>query len=146
MCVLVPCLCRRIIDIAPPPNSTVAPTHMAQYQALGDWLRGCYGTVVGNGSFAAGANSVVLDFGSPVTFDRVALREDQSAGQLIRLYQVQGMVSSGGSWSLLSTGQSVGAQKIDVLGAPFTGRYLQVTTDAVPTGLTLAVYNCTTPS
>jgi len=119
---------------------------MAQYQAMGDWLRSCYGAAVGSGSVPVGSNQVVLDFGSPVTFDRVTLRENQSSGQLVRLYQVQGMVSSGGTWAPLSMGQSIGAQKIDVFAAPFTGRYLQVTTDAVPTGLTVAAFNCTNPA
>eukprot|EP00051_Salpingoeca_urceolata_P033457 m.20744 g.20744 ORF g.20744 m.20744 type:complete len:460 (+) comp6257_c0_seq1:125-1504(+) len=129
-----------LLDIAPPPSSTVAPIHMTQYQALGDWIRACYNTPISSAS-AHGTTTVSVKLPAErQTIDRVRLQEDQSQGQLVHKYTVDALV--GGKWRPFSSGTSIGAGKID-LGATTTGvTEVRVTMDTAPTAITLDVFKC----
>jgi alpha-L-fucosidase len=130
-----------ILDIAPPPNSTVVPAHMQQYQALGDWIRGCFNNALGSAAMPAGATSLQLDLGAARTASHLRLREDQSAGQLVHKYQVEAQ-SSSGSWSVVARGTSIGSGKIDLFVPHVTARHFRLTVDAAPTALELEVFFC----
>jgi alpha-L-fucosidase len=134
-----------ILDIAPPPNSTVAPTHMAQYSNLGSWIRTCYGKPLAAGSMAAGGTVVTVTLPTATMVNRVRLQEDQSKGQLIRTYTVEGQNGAGGAWFPLSSGTAVGATKIDVF-ATVTLTAFRVTTNTAPTGLGVAAFACLDPT
>ena len=130
-----------LLDIAPPPNSSVAGTHLSRYSEFGDWLRNCYTTPVVEFSFLPGetTHSVALPMGS--SFDRVRLIEDVSAGQIVRAYSVE--MTTGALH--VSNGTSIGAGKIDLLTSPVVAASaggVRVTTDAPPTGLTVQLFSC----
>lgn len=130
-----------ILDIAVPPNTSVAPAHMTQYQALGDWLRGCYDQPVASGW----GNDAVLtvNFTAPTAINRVRLMEDITAGQLIRQYDVY--VLSNSSWMHVSNGTSVGAMKIDLFPTNITASAVQLVLPGEPVGVSLAAFYCTDP-
>ena len=134
-----------LLDIAPPPNSTVAAAHLAGYQALGDWLRGCFGRPLASASLAPGATSLTLPLPAGARVTGLLLLEDQRAGQLVRNYTV----SAPGQPAPLAAGTSVGSGKVDVLAAPLVGApslRLDVGGPAPPTGLTLQALGCEFPS
>lgn len=57
--------------------------------------------------------------------DRVRLREDQSAGQLIYSYAVEALLAGGSDWQPFSSGVSIGSNRIDIAGAPITATQLR---------------------
>lgn len=74
-----------IIDIAPFPNGSVPMVQAAAAQALGKYVKGCYGQPVatGNGS----ASTITIQLGG-ASVDRVQIREDQSQGQRVRAFKL----------------------------------------------------------
>jgi alpha-L-fucosidase len=137
------CRCR-LLDIAPAPNSSVASTHMAQYQNLGNWIRSCYGSPIAQAAMAP--QSTVLNIVVPAgkSVDRIQLLEDQTNGQIVHVYTVSGLGSSG--WQLLSNGTSIGAQQIDIWTNPGNLTQVRVTTDSAPTGLVASLFLCQDPT
>jgi alpha-L-fucosidase len=133
-----------LLDIAPPPNSTVAAAHLAGYAALGDWLRSCLGSPLASASLPPGATSLTLPLPAGARVTGLYLREDQRAGQLVRNYTV----AAPGGPAPLAAGTSVGSGKIDVLASPLLGAAslrLDVGGPAPPTGLTLQALGCAFP-
>jgi alpha-L-fucosidase len=102
------------MDFAIDTTGNVHPTHAAQYAALGDWIRTCYGSPVSSATDLAGPD-YRLTIAPNVTFDRFILREDQSLGQRIRQYSisVDGRV--------VGTGTSIGNKRIHLLESPLIG-------------------------
>jgi alpha-L-fucosidase len=134
-----------LLDIAPPPNSTVVPSHMAGYVALGSWVSSCFGSPIASAPLPRGQLSLTLPLpggSSGSAVDRVRLREDQSAGQLIRSYTVDIQRAAGGPFSPFSEGTSVGSGKVDVVATPVTAVALRVTVDSAPTGLVVDAFMC----
>lgn len=132
-----------LLDIAPPPNSTVVAAHAAGYAALGGWIRGCYGAPVASAVLPAGATvlDLVLSGGAA---DRVRMVEDQRLGQIVRSYTVT-VETAGrpGHVTVVASGTSIGAGKIDLFGARITAARLRLTVDAAPTGLLFEAFSCT---
>ena len=129
-----------LLDIAPPPNSSVVPAHLGGYQALGDWVRGCFGAPVAAARMAPGATSLELALPAGASVNGVRLREDQSRGQLVRAYNV----SAAGAQAPLAVGSSVGSGKVDVFAA-VAATSLRLEVDAAPTGLLLEALSCDFP-
>ena len=132
-----------ILDIAPPPNSTVVPTHAQGYAEFGAWLRGCYdGPPVARGEMATGETTLTVTISGSPTFNRVRLVEDISQGQQVHVYSVKGR-DEVGAVVAVSSGTSVGAGKIDVLTVPLKQLVnVTLTVDAAPRGLTLELFSC----
>jgi len=101
-----------LLDMAPTPEGVLDDAAVARYREFGDWVRGCYGP--GKEANATGPvkGSTVEMSLNGATIDRVVLREDQSAGELVRNYTLQ-LLSSGG-WQHVSSGTSVGNKRIDL--------------------------------
>jgi len=59
-------------------------------------------------------------FDTPVSIDRIVMQEDQSAGQVVRRYEVDAVLVGSPTWTELSNGTSIGNKKIDILRAPVT--------------------------
>lgn len=113
-----------LLDIAPTPEGVVDDAAVARYREFGDWIRGCYGPGQESNSTGAVAGSVIeLELGNKMV-DRVVIREDQKAGELIRSYQVQALVD--GAWRNVSSGYSVGNKRIDIFTA-VTAQSLRLT-------------------
>lgn len=124
-----------MMDYAPTPEGLIAPDQVARYKEFGDWMRGCYygSGVAGKaehqlGSPEAGSTQLV-QFDAPQTIDRVVIREDQTEGQAIRGWSVQGEV--GGKWTPLANGSSVGNKWITLLASNVTVTALKVGTPAI---------------
>ena len=132
------------IDFAIDRTGNVDPAHAARYAQFGAWNRACYGSPLVRGSLPTGATSLTLALPAGATFDRVALEEDQSAGQLIISYTVEYQAAAGGAWTPFSAGVTVGAKRIDLGAAAVSGAAaVRVTVTqgyATPTGLMLSVF------
>jgi hypothetical protein len=143
-----------LLDVAPPPNSTVVQSHMANYQGLGDWVRGCFDAskVLGSGTIPAGSTSVTVNLATPAAVSIVVLREDQSQGQFVQSFNVTAVTSGGSSVPFPSKTplHSIGARRILYTGG--TGvqsvASLQVSVDTPtsgPAGIAVSAYFCTVP-
>lgn len=75
---------------------------------------------------AAGARSgyLELDFGSPVEFNIVELREAIAEGQHVERYEVHALTPQG--WVIASDGSTIGNRKLDRLDTPLTARRIRV--------------------
>lgn len=111
-----------IIDIAPFPNGTVPPAQVQAAATLGQYITQCYrSTPLASVANVSGFSVTIKPTqGSTMTIDRIVTGEDQLAGgQRIRVYNVTGVLSTG-STVTLSSGQSIGNKRIDVLSNPVT--------------------------
>lgn len=113
------------LDFAIDREGRVNATHAARYKQFGDWIRACYGSPLQQSSGAAA--TLTLSLASPMSVDRVQLREDISKGELVRAYVVEYQATTGGAWQPFSTGTAVGNRKIDVLGAAVTATAVRLT-------------------
>ena len=122
--------CLLQLDLSPDTHGLIAPDHAARYAQLGGVIRACYveQRVQPSQPMQCSAQGLcLLTFDKPVTVDRVVLMEDQTRGQVIRGYTVDGLPAYAGSaappvpsWLSLSNGTSIGHKKIDVFSSPVT--------------------------
>ena len=118
------------IDFAISRSGQLAPNHVAAYSAFGAWITSCYGTPLARTIPQPGATSVILSLGSTtVVVDRVAMQEDLSYSQLVNGYTVE-YLASNGSWTLFSSGITIGSKRIDVIATPVSTTELRLTIDA----------------
>lgn len=117
------------LNLTPNGDGLVPDDHVEMYEQVGEFINSCYGEAVGEDqavhdvSDEDGTYSITFD--PPQSIDRIVLMEDQTDGQVIRSYEVEGKVTGSGgggnstasdtdSWTLLSKGTSIGHKKIDV--------------------------------
>lgn len=123
--------CLLELDLAPDRSGLVPARHAARYRELGDFIRSCYGQAVTRGvtnTTTAATGSVSLAFDHPTSVDRIALMEDQTAGQVIRAYEVYARIVDAEEmngtldvpWTLVATGSSVGHKRIDLFDKAIT--------------------------
>lgn len=90
------CVCVRVqvghngflmLDFAPNKDGLINPDQVERYAELGAWIRGCYDHPLASWE-ATGptATATVSLSGTTGPFDRVVIRENQTAGQRIRGY------------------------------------------------------------
>ena len=118
------------LDLSPDTHGLVAADHAARYAQLGGIIRACYveQTVQPSQPMKCTAQGLcLLTFDKPVTVDRVVLMEDQTRGQVIRAYTVDGLPAYADSvapptpaWLQLSNGTSIGNKKIDLFSSAVT--------------------------
>jgi len=128
-----------IIDMAPYPNGTVPQAQVVAAKALGDFVRGCYRSPpLATSGAPTSTRTVTVHVDNATAIDRIAVREDQSHGQLVLSYTLSALMSDGTTKQLPCGGQSVGNKRIDLLPSPVTNVAsvtLQVTStvgDAMP--------------
>lgn len=82
--------CLLELDLAPDRSGLVPARHAARYKELGDFIRSCYGSPIAGGGISntTTATGVSFTFARPTSVDRIAVMEDQTAGQVIRSYEV----------------------------------------------------------
>lgn len=123
--------CLLELDLAPDRSGLVPARHAARYKELGDFVRSCYGGPPVSGDEVSSATTetgVAIKFGYPTPIDRVVLMEDQTAGQVIRAYEVYAKIVDAEEvngtldvpWTLVSSGSSVGHKRIDLFGEAIT--------------------------
>ena len=111
-----------IVDIAPYPNGTVPAEQVQAAALLGQYITNCYKSTPLASVTNVSSYTVTLtpSQGTSMTIDRLIVAEDQLAGgQRIRAYTITGLLSNGNTVSL-SSGQSVGNKRIDILSSPVT--------------------------
>ncbi len=93
-----------------PPNRTghMADADFARAQQFGDEIRKRFGTSVAETS--GPGERIELKLGAPARVDHVILEEDLRFGQRVLAFRLEGQ--SGGKWSALYTGSSIGHKRI----------------------------------
>ena len=151
------------LNLSPAGDGLVPADHLALYEGLGGFIEQCYGQAVGEdhasheASDEDGSYSIVFD--EPQSIDRVVLMEDQTEGQVIRSYEVQGKVAGeaegwnatapdADSWTLLSKGTSIGHKKIDLFDQVVKVSEVRVTTTFAdtPKWRSVSVHLCDEPA
>jgi alpha-L-fucosidase len=106
-----------LLNLAVGADGGVPAPAQALYQALGDWVRRCYGTPAASVAPPPG-NVVTLALpGGGVAVDRVVVMEDQSAGAQVLAYSVSVQVT-GGAWLPAGEGQAIGHKRIHIFPTP----------------------------
>eukprot|EP00040_Diaphanoeca_grandis_P004874 m.30447 g.30447 ORF g.30447 m.30447 type:complete len:719 (-) comp16287_c0_seq1:149-2305(-) len=84
-----------LLNLAPPPNSTIPDVAMDTYAALGNFISECYGhgavpatSVLANSSGCVNCTTITLTFKTPTTFDRFVAKEELSGGQLVDSFEI----------------------------------------------------------
>lgn len=144
-----------MLDFAPNQEGLIAPDQAVRYAELGSWIRGCYSQAVASANFSSSSSSFELEIPQGSSYDRVVLRENQVAGQLIRGYVVEVLAQNATDWVQVVTGQSVGNKWIHLLdnASGITAHQLRVRiTQAAPGKMaaarltSLAVHKCNRPT
>eukprot|EP01047_Picozoa_sp_COSAG01_P045508 COSAG01_NODE_4199_length_5248_cov_117.011653_2_plen_352_part_00 len=107
-----------MMDFGPNQDGLIAPDQAVAYKRFGDWIRNCYGSAVAavHGAVATYQTLEVRIPNGTRRVDRLMMREDQTAGQIVRRYEVEAEHPAG-TWTRVSSGQSIGNKRIDVIGA-----------------------------
>lgn len=85
-----------LLNIAPPPNSTLPAEAMKEYARLGTFIRECYGEGSEASETALAATTapcdecdkITLSLKTPAAIDRVIIKEELSQGQLVRAFTI----------------------------------------------------------
>ena len=115
------------LDFAIDRHGEVEPSHAALYKRLGDFIATCYGdrNVLARGDavvvdpaavdVATGGRTVLVagaavasarvELREDAVFDRVVLREDQTAGQRVRGWAVEWSGDHGATWTPFAAGR-----------------------------------------
>ena len=120
-----------LLNIAPPPNSTMPQEAMETYAALGSFIRTCYGegslpseTALAstNGFGSSNTSSVALAFegGGSRTFDRLLIKEELREGQNVLSFVI---LADGKS---IFNGTAIGRTLIVRLPANITASHLEL--------------------
>lgn len=117
-----------LLNIAPPINSTMPQQAVEEYAALGHFIRSCYGEgAVASASALASTSclsgdcaSVKLTLGTQRTFDRVLLKEELSAGQMVLAYS---LLADGVTFY---NGTAIGRSQIVLLPANVTATTMEL--------------------
>ncbi|ROV97407.1 hypothetical protein VMCG_06946 [Cytospora schulzeri] len=121
--------CLLELDLAPDRSGLIPARHAARYKELGDFIRTCYGSpITQQVSNTTIAHGVALTFEYPTSVDRIVLMEDQTNGQVIRAYEIYAKIVDAEEmngtldvpWSRISSGNSVGHKRIDLLTEAIT--------------------------
>lgn len=128
------------LNLTPNGDGLVPDNHVAIYERLGEFISSCYGKPVAENQAVHDVSdddgTYTITFDSPQYIDRIVLMEDQTDGQVIRSYEVEGKVACGGnttapdadSWVLLSEGTSIGHKKIDIFDETAKVSEVRITT------------------
>ena len=85
-----------LLNIAPPPNSTLPATAVHRYAGLGRWIAACYGVGATASSTAlatttgpcTNCTTLTLRLPEPKTMDRFLLKEELRGGQLVLAFSI----------------------------------------------------------
>ena len=137
-----------IIDMAPFPNGSVPAAQTAAANALGAYVRGCYGGVpVASGKGLMNDKLTIGPAGGGAArVNRVQVRENQSLGQSVRAFNLSAVLANGSTVPLCPTKRSsIGANFICALSAPLVVKSLTLaigTSAGVPYIAGFAAFDC----
>lgn len=118
-----------LLNIAPPPNSSLPTSAVKTYRDLGLYIRSCYGigdkpaagalasTV--DGCFGENCSSITLNLEAPAVMDRILLKEELRGGQRVLAFHIE--VDGLSVWNGTAIGRSLIAKfKKNVTGSAVT--------------------------
>ena len=116
--------CVLLLNATPDTTGRIPESHVKRYKEFGEAIRRIYankkGEVCGTG------RTLELCFDRPTLVNHIIAMEDIRRGQIIRAYEIDGMID--GAWEKLLEGSSVGYKRIDVIhNARVEGLRLRVT-------------------
>lgn len=130
-----------LLNIAPPPNSTLPEEAVQEYASLGQWISMCYGVgpVASATALATtfgpqqNVSVITLNLGTPATIDRFLLKEELSNGQLVRAF---GITVDG---TPIFNGTAIGRSLVILLQKNITGKVveLEILVSRGPVGIRL---------
>jgi alpha-L-fucosidase len=115
-----------MLDFTPDRTGLIPASYAARYKEFGDWIKSCYKRPVENQSVHGDGKSFLIKYQVPSAVDRIVVEEDQTEGQKVRKYLVEGIVNGSQQWIQLSNGTSVGNKKIDLFD-PVTLNQIRLT-------------------
>ena len=98
-------------------SGLVQDTHAAMYQALGDWVRECYGMPVGATSGRGAVLTWAVHAAASQSVDRLMLREEMAMGERVRRWRVEARAvgAPAGVWTTIASGGQIGRKRIVLL-------------------------------
>jgi alpha-L-fucosidase len=103
-----------LLNVPPDRRGLLHDADLASLRAFGRAIHDTFGHSLG----AAGKGRRIIDLPRPTTFDIVRLREDIRLGQRIDSFAIDAW--SGGAWSHIAEGTSIGPRRILRLPSPIT--------------------------
>lgn len=118
--------CVLLLNATPDTTGLIPASHVRRYDEFGKAIRRIYenkkGEVSGTG------RTLECRFGRPGPVNHIILREDIRRGQIVRAYEVDGLINN--EWKKLLDGVSIGYKTIDVINTvTVEGLRLRVTKD-----------------
>jgi alpha-L-fucosidase len=103
--------CVLLLNATPDTTGLIPESHVKRYKEFGRAIRRIYGNRKGETS--GKGRTLELRFDRPTPVNHVITQEDIRYGQIVRAYEVDGLV--GGKWKKLLDGSSIGCKRIDVV-------------------------------
>ncbi len=100
-----------LLNSTPATSGRIPESHVRRYREFGERIRGIYRNR--KGETAGRGKEIELRFDGPTAVDHLVLMEDIRFGQIVRAYEVDGLIK--GKWHSLVTGLSIGYKRIDVI-------------------------------
>jgi alpha-L-fucosidase len=128
-----------LLNASPDTTGLIPESHMKRYREFGRAIKSIYENKKGETS--GKGNEFTVMFDRPTVIDQLITMEDIRHGQIVRAYQVEGLIDD--KWQTLHEGISVGYKQIDVID-PVKVKGVRLTvTKAVdePQIKSFAVYN-----
>jgi alpha-L-fucosidase len=100
-----------LLNSTPDTTGRIPESHVKRYKEFGVAIRAIYDNKKGETSGKGKTHEIRFDRPTPV--DRFIIQEDIRYGQVVRAYEVDGLID--GEWEKLLEGTSIGYKRIDVL-------------------------------
>lgn len=112
------------LDFAIDRTGNVHPSHQAVYEALGDWIKACYGSPLATNT--SRATTVTATLPTAIVIDRVVLAENIAEGQRVRNFTVAVQLGAS-TWTTVGNGHSIGNKRIVLFSKAVTATAVRVT-------------------
>jgi len=103
--------CVLLLNATPDTTGLIPESHVRRYKAFGSAIRRIHENKKGETS--GKGRTLELRFDRPMQVNHVITQEDIRHGQIVRAYEVDGLVE--GTWKKLLEGSSIGYKRIDVV-------------------------------
>ncbi len=103
--------CVLLLNATPDTTGLIPDSHVQRYQEFGQAIRRIYENKKGETS--GKGRTIELRFDRPARVNHIIIQEDIRHGQIVRSYEVDGLID--GTWKKLLNGTSVGHKRIDVI-------------------------------
>jgi len=119
--------CVLLLNATPDTTGLIPESHVKRYKEFGRAIRRIYENK--KGETAGKGRTLELRFDRPIRVNHVITQENIRHGQIVRTYEVDGLVE--GTWKKLLDGSSIGYRRIDVIDTVLVGALRLRVTKAV---------------